>query len=82
MGPIWVLSAPDGPHFGPMNLAINLLINVKDFTVIIQTFSTISLKVILIIFELPLTLMSVIFIAVSQINIHDVSAISSTVGPV
>ena len=22
MGPIWVLSAPDGPHFGPMNLAI------------------------------------------------------------
>ena len=22
MEPIWVLSAPDGPHFGPMNLAI------------------------------------------------------------
>ena len=22
MGPTWVLSAPDGPHFGPMNLAI------------------------------------------------------------
>ena len=22
MGPIWVLSAPDGPHIGPMNLAI------------------------------------------------------------
>ena len=22
MGPIWVLSAPDGPHGGPMNLAI------------------------------------------------------------
>ena len=22
MGPIWVLSAPDGPHAGPMNLAI------------------------------------------------------------
>ena len=22
MGPIWVLSAPDGPHVGPMNLAI------------------------------------------------------------
>ena len=21
MGPTWVLSAPDGPHFGPMNLA-------------------------------------------------------------
>ena len=22
LGPIWVLSAPDGPHVGPMNLAI------------------------------------------------------------
>ena len=22
MRPIWVLSAPDGPHVGPMNLAI------------------------------------------------------------
>ena len=22
MGPIWVLSSPDGPHIGPMNLAI------------------------------------------------------------
>ena len=22
MGPTWVLTAPDGPHFGPMNLAI------------------------------------------------------------
>ena len=22
MGPIWVLSAPDGPHIGPMNFAI------------------------------------------------------------
>ena len=24
MGPIWVLSASDGPHVGPMNLAISL----------------------------------------------------------
>ena len=22
LGPIWVLSAPDGPHVGPMNLVI------------------------------------------------------------
>ena len=22
MGPTWVLSAPDGPHVGPMNFAI------------------------------------------------------------
>ena len=22
MGPTWVLSAPDGPHFGPRNVAI------------------------------------------------------------
>ena len=26
MGPTWVLSAPDGPHVGPMNLAIRGLI--------------------------------------------------------
>ena len=25
MGPTWVLSAPDGPHDGPMNLAISVL---------------------------------------------------------
>ena len=24
MGPTWVLSAPDGPHDGPMNLAIGV----------------------------------------------------------
>ena len=26
MGPIWVLSAPDGPHVGPMNLAIRAFV--------------------------------------------------------
>ena len=26
MGPTWVLSAPDGPHDGPMNLAIRVVI--------------------------------------------------------
>ena len=26
MGPTWVLSAPDGPHVGPMNLAIRVYI--------------------------------------------------------
>ena len=25
MGPTWVLSAPDGPHIGPMNLAIRVV---------------------------------------------------------
>ena len=28
MGPTWVLSAPDGPHVGPMNLAI--MVNFAD----------------------------------------------------
>ena len=27
MGPTWVLSAPDGPHVGPMNFAIWVMIN-------------------------------------------------------
>ena len=27
MGPTWVLSAPDGPHVGPMNLAIKAIPN-------------------------------------------------------
>ena len=26
MGPTWVLSAPDGPQVGPMNLAIRVLL--------------------------------------------------------
>ena len=30
MGPTWVLSAPDGPHVGPMNLAIRDCINFLD----------------------------------------------------
>ena len=32
MGPTWVLSAPDGPHIGPMNLAIkeHIVIHVID----------------------------------------------------
>ena len=25
MGPIWVLSAPDGAHIGPMNFALRVL---------------------------------------------------------
>ena len=25
MGPIWVLSAPDGPHVAPLNLAIRVV---------------------------------------------------------
>ena len=29
MGPTWVLSAPDGPHVGPMNLAIRVLLLTK-----------------------------------------------------
>ena len=33
MGPIWVLSAPDGPHVGPMNLAIRGMIQILPETV-------------------------------------------------
>ena len=28
-GPTWVLSAPDGPHVGPMNLAIRVMIHFR-----------------------------------------------------
>ena len=31
MGPTWVLSAPDGPHVGPMNLAIEESIKNSEF---------------------------------------------------
>ena len=30
MGPTWVLSAPDGPHVGPMNLVIKAVAS-QDF---------------------------------------------------
>ena len=30
MGPTWILSAPDGPHVGPMNLAIREHIQQQD----------------------------------------------------
>ena len=29
MGPTWVLSAPDGPHVGPMNLAIRDILSLS-----------------------------------------------------
>ena len=32
MGPTWVLSAPDGPHVGPMNLAIRDGIDAQQHT--------------------------------------------------
>ena len=31
MGPTWVLLAPDGPHIGPMNLAITVYLQPHDF---------------------------------------------------
>ena len=39
MGPTWLLSAPDGPHVGPMNLAIRVLLS----TSVIALLSMISL---------------------------------------
>ena len=30
MGPTWVLLAPDGPHIGPMNLAIGVVVQICD----------------------------------------------------
>ena len=34
MGPTWVLLAPDGPHVGPMNLAIRVYIDSLCFVVV------------------------------------------------
>ena len=34
MGPTWVLSAPDGPHVGPMNLAIRGVLETKCLCVL------------------------------------------------
>ena len=30
MGPTWVLSVPDGVHVGPMDLAIEVIITVRE----------------------------------------------------
>ena len=37
MGPTWVLSAPDGPHVGPMNLAIRAGMVYRHFHFIISS---------------------------------------------
>ena len=31
MGPTWILSAPDGPHDGPMNLAIGVSLEIPTY---------------------------------------------------
>ena len=36
MGPIWVLSAPDGCHVGPVNLAIREVMSVLDFSLLLN----------------------------------------------
>ena len=38
IGPTWVLSVPDGPHFGPMNLAIRNAFeaNVQDGAILVK----------------------------------------------
>ena len=39
MGPTWVLSAPDGPHVGPMSLAIRLHIaTISSLIILLYTF--------------------------------------------
>ena len=49
MGPTWVLSAPDGPHIGPMNLAIKvihrtpLLSNISFLSVHISSYDVLLL---------------------------------------
>ena len=34
MGPTWVLPAPDGPHVGPMNLAIRDILGTGKMSVL------------------------------------------------
>ena len=41
MGPTWVLSAPDGPHVGPINLAIRE----ADITVFVIKISNTLMKI-------------------------------------
>ena len=41
MGPTWVLSAPDGPHDGPMNLGIRDYIKCNSFELILEYQETI-----------------------------------------
>ena len=38
MGPTWVLSAPDGPHVGPMNLAIRVNRKIMLITLYLYSF--------------------------------------------
>ena len=40
MGPTWVLSAPDRPHVGPMNLAIKDLMHNKTAYMLLEVFCT------------------------------------------
>ena len=41
MGPTWVLSAPDGPHVGPMNLAIRGVLRAGQPVTVETLYSTI-----------------------------------------
>ena len=41
MGPIWVLSAPDGPDIGPMNIAIRVYISQIVYELLIDILSVV-----------------------------------------
>ena len=37
VGPTWVLSAPDGPHLGPMNIAIRDVVSERQCSIALTT---------------------------------------------
>ena len=49
MGPTWVLSAPDGPHVGPMNLAIRVSVlgrsNLCWFTILTESILSLGMAI-------------------------------------
>ena len=47
IGPTWVLSAPDGPHVGPMNLAIRVVIVMVSFVLHLRSSTAIDYTVVI-----------------------------------
>ena len=46
MGPTWVLSAPDGPHVGPINLAIGVAsVHDGSYDVVVESTVNIQLSI-------------------------------------
>ena len=83
MGPTWVLSAPDGPHVGPMNLAVREISPILDIVTcsctMVANSSSFSVVSVSDTVTVPATLADTVVIISNCKHYSDISAMASQI---